>query len=363
MSKIHSADIRAELRPAAQLLRFTAPAPSKSGFERYDRQCSRKYAGKWTSRDTFAEEKAIIREDGSVLRLLVVRSVDGSMEDATGLLWLHDGGYAFGVPEQESLVVDEFCGDGSCVAVMPDYTKSLEAPYPSALEDCYKALLWMCDNAQELGINREQLFVGGCGAGGGLTAALCLRARDVGDVHIAFQMPLYPMLDDRMENESSSGNNAPVWDSRRNRLAWDLYLRDMKEDGVSIPVYAAPGREENLAGMPPACSFVGDLEPLKDETVLYFARMKKAGISVALRVYHGCYHAFDMTAVNSEVARNARRYIMESFRYAQQHYYAHNKAGDGSLFEQADKIGSMPQVTVTDRTDITEEQSAPKDIS
>lgn len=112
-----------------------------------------------------------------------------------------------------------------------------------------------------------------------------------------------------------------------------------------IPVYAAPGREEDFSGMPPACSFVGDLEPLKDETVLYFARMKKAGIPVALRVYHGCYHAFDLTAVNSEVARNARRYMMESFRYAQQHYYAHNNAGDGSLFEQAGKIVSMPQVT------------------
>lgn len=342
MSKIHSADIRAELRPAAQLLRFTAPAPGRSGFERYDRQCIRKYAGKWTSRDTIAEEKAIIREDGSVLRLLVVRSIDGSMEDATGLLWLHDGGYAFGVPEQDSLVVDEFCGDGSCVAVMPDYIKSLEAPYPAALEDCYKTLLWMRDNAEELGINREQLFVGGGGAGGGLTAALCLRARDMGDVHIAFQMPLYPMLDDRMENESSRENNAPVWDSRRNRAAWDLYLRDM--EGSDIPVYAAPGREEDFSGMPPACSFVGDLEPLKDETVLYFARMKKAGVPVALRVYHGCYHAFDVTAVNSEVAHNARRYIMESFRYAQQHYYAHNKAGEGALFEQAGKIESMPQV-------------------
>ena len=180
----------------------------------------------------------------------------------------------------------------------------------------------MKNNAEELGINRSQLFVGGSGAGGGLTAALCLRARDVRDVNIAFQMPISPMLDDRMESESARDNNAPVWDSRKNRAAWDLYLQDMNEE---IPVYAAPGREEDVHGLPAACSIVGDLEPVKDETVLYFTRMKKAGIPVSLRVYHGCFHNFENTAVNSNVALNAHRYLVDSFRYAQHHYFAHNK--------------------------------------
>ena len=130
------------------------------------------------------------------------------------------------------------------------------------------------------------------------------------------------MLDDRMESESAKENNAPVWDSRKNRAAWDLYLRDMKEE---IPVYAAPGRETDLSGMPPACSIVGDLEPVKDETVLYFTRMKKEDVPVSLRVYHGCFHSFEVTAVNSSVALNAQRYLLDSFRYAQKRYFAHNE--------------------------------------
>ena len=322
MSKVRNADIRSELRPAARLMKLTFTASGAATFEKYDRQCVKKYGGKWKSRHTIAEEKAIVRDDGTILRILVVRCEDGTREEATGLLWLHDGGYAFGVPEQESLLVDMFCGDGSCVAVLPDYTKSTESPYPYALEDCYKALLWMKNNAEELGINRSQLFVGGSGAGGGLTAALCLRARDVRDVNIAFQMPISPMLDDRMESESARDNNAPVWDSRKNKAAWELYLQDMHEE---IPVYAAPGREEDVRGLPAACSMVGDLEPVKDETVLYFTRMKKAGIPVSLRVYHGCFHGFETTAINSNVALNAHRYLVDSFRYAQHHYFAHNK--------------------------------------
>ena len=322
MSKVRTSDIRSELRPVAQLLKLTYTASNEAAFAKYDRQCIRKYRGKWKSINTIAEEKAIVRDDGSILRILVVRSEDKESEQATGLLWLHDGGFAYGVPEQESILVDLLCGDGSCIAVLPDYTKSIEDPYPAALSDCYKVLLWMKDNAEDLGINRNQLFVGGSGSGGGLAAALCLRARDVRDVRIAFQMPISPMLDDRMESESAKDNNAPVWDSKKNRAAWDLYLKDMEE---GTPVYAAPGREKNLKGMPPACGIVGDLEPVKDETVLYFARMKKEDVPVSLRVYHGCFHGFQVTAVNSNVAMNAQRYLVDSFRYAQKHYYAHNE--------------------------------------
>ena len=351
MSKVRNSDIRSELRPSAQLLKLTYTAASETAFEKFDRQCIKKHRGRWKSRNTIAEEKAIVRSDGSILRILVVRCEDGEEENATGLLWLHDGGYAYGVPEQESLLVDMFCGNGSCVAVLPDYTKSIEAPYPAALEDCYRVLLWMKNNAEELGINPDQIFVGGSGAGGGLTAALCLRARDMKDVHIAFQMPLSPMLDDRMESESAKDNNAPVWDSRKNRVAWELYLRDMKEE---IPVYAAPGRETDLRGMPPACSIVGDLEPVKDETVLYFARMKKEDVPVSLRVYHGCFHGFEVTAVNSSVALNAQRYLLDSFRYAQKRYFAHNvqDPDDGSeqFFEEAESV-EEPEIEAAEETE------------
>ena len=116
MSKVRTSDIRSELRPVAQLLKLTYTASNEAAFAKYDRQCIRKYRGKWKSINTIAEEKAIVRDDGSILRILVVRSEDKESEQATGLLWLHDGGFAYGVPEQESILVDLLCGDGSCIA-------------------------------------------------------------------------------------------------------------------------------------------------------------------------------------------------------------------------------------------------------
>ena len=79
-------------------------------------------------------------------------------------------------------------------------------------------------HAEELGVRDDQLMVGGESAGGGLCAAVCIKARDTGAVHVAFQMPLYPMLDDR-DTESSRDNHGRVWNTRKNHLVWSCYLR------------------------------------------------------------------------------------------------------------------------------------------
>ena len=85
------------------------------------------------------EQIKIPRADGSELRLCVYspRKREGEMP---GLLWIHGGGYAMGIPEQDHGFVRSFVGATGCVMVVPDYKKSLYAPFPAALEDCYLAL-------------------------------------------------------------------------------------------------------------------------------------------------------------------------------------------------------------------------------
>src|SRR5690606_17891497 len=132
--------------------------------------------------------------------------------------------------------------------------------------DCYEILLWMKNNAGSLGIREDQLMVGGESAGGGLSASLAMYARDKGLVKLAFQMPLYPMIDDRMETESAKENNAYVWNSNMNRWAWKLYLGELFGRD-NVPVYAAAARAEDYSHLPPAVTFVGDIEPFRDETI------------------------------------------------------------------------------------------------
>jgi acetyl esterase/lipase len=241
-----------------------------------------------------------------------------------GLLWIHGGGYLIGVPEQDDAYILRFVEASGCVVVSPDYTLALDKPYPAALEDCYQALLWLKQHGTEYGMRADQLFVGGDSAGGGLAAAISLYARDKGEVALAFQMLLYPMIDDRATG-SSVDNNAPVWNSNDNDGAWQLYLRDAYRSD-EVPMYAAPGRAEDCSGLPPAFSFVGSVEPFHDETVAFMDNLTRSGVPVHFRVFDGCFHAFDQMCSETKTAGEAVDFLMESFAYAKENYFAPQKS-------------------------------------
>ena len=157
---------------------------------------------------------------------------------ATGVLWIHGGGYISGMKEMVYISrAVELVKSFGAVVVSPGYRLAPFSPYPAAIDDCYAALLYMKEHAAELWVREDQLMVGGESAGGGLCAAVCIKARDTGEVNVAFQMPLYPMLDDR-DTETSRDNHGRVWNTWKNHFGWRCYLRGT--DRETLPPYAAP---------------------------------------------------------------------------------------------------------------------------
>ena len=316
---IKSDMIDRQLRPIGEAIRFVWPSFSERKFKLCNFILKNFGRGAdvtpWKIK---CEQIKIPRADGSELRLCVYspRKREGKMP---GLLWIHGGGYAMGIPEQDHGFVRSFVGATGCVMVVPDYKKSLYAPFPAALEDCYLALLWLKENGEKYGMRRDKIFVGGNSAGGGMTAALTLYARDRGEVNIAFQMPLYPMLDDR-DTETSRENHGRVWNTRRNHLAWRLYLRGT--DRAQLSPYAAPARLTDFSGLPPAYSFVADEEPFYAETVRYFDRLRAAGVPAKLDVYHTNMHAFDMMRPRDAQSVAAAEAFERQFADARARYFA-----------------------------------------
>ncbi|MEA5017201.1 MAG: alpha/beta hydrolase [Erysipelotrichaceae bacterium] len=257
--------------------------------------------------------------DKVTLPIYVYKSHD-QQEKVPGVLWLHGGGYAMGSPSLSIGIISKLIAASGCVVVAPDYRLSTEKPYPAALDDCHQALLWMRDNANQLNIRDDQLMVGGESAGGGLAIALSLYERDHNGVKIAFQMPIYPMIDDRMINESAKNNNDPVWGSKVNKVAWQLYLSDLNREDV--PIYAAPARAEDLSNLPPLVSYVGDLDPFKDEISIFVDKLKMYKIPVFFNIYKGCYHAFDIVNSQADVSKEAHSFFINAFKYAVENYYA-----------------------------------------
>lgn len=229
------------------------------------------------------------------------------------VLYIHGGGYVIGKPEDYDSILKRFVRTRPCVVIAPDYRKAYTQPYPAALNDCYDALLWARDNATSLNIDANNIVVAGHSAGGGLTAAVTLRARDSGEVPIAFQMPIYPMIDDTQPNDPERNIETPVWNTSLNRLGWSAYLADLNASGKEIPSYAAPARNDDYRNFPPTFTFVGDLEPFYWETENYVAALRSAGVEVEYRVFAGCFHGFDLLDSKAGIGKEAMDYTFDSF--------------------------------------------------
>jgi acetyl esterase/lipase len=301
--RVTMADIDPALRTPARIFRFLAP-PRRSEASLRKRSWFLELARRMPApRGLVAEERWLPRPDGSRLRVRVYRAA-GASGPGPGILWLHGGGYVLGSPEQDGSSYRRIINATGGTVVAPAYRLGPEAPYPAALEDAYATLLWLRDHAGELGVASDQLGVAGNSAGGGLTAAVTLLARDRGEVAVAFQMPLYPMIDDRCATASARENDAPIWDAVTNRNAWRIYLGALAGSD-DVPAYAAPARAMDLSGLPPTFTYVGDLEPFHDEVVAYAQGLRAAGVDVAFEVYPGCYHGFDVVASRAPVSRRA----------------------------------------------------------
>ena len=229
------------------------------------------------------------------------------------LLYFHGGGYILGNPEMSGEVIKRFIATRPCVIIAPDYRKAYTKPYPAGFNDCYETLLWAVRNADRLDAKADQIIVAGHSAGGGLVAAVTLKARDTREADIAFQMPIYPMIDDKQPDDPSRDIDSPIWNTEKNRIGWKAYLAELHRDGTSIPTYAAPSRNEDYKNFPPTISFVGTLEPFFWETKAYVKSLRDAGIAVTYREFENCFHGFDGVTPNAAISKAARDFTFKSF--------------------------------------------------
>ncbi len=304
-----------DLRSFARTSKFLIP-PKLWAFKIHHK-LALKACGKPTDGLTF-DQVHIDRSKGDGRVRAVVYKDDNADPDKPLpiVLYIHGGGYAIGLPEQAGDNIKSWIQTRPCIFVAPQYRRSLEAPYPAAIDDCYDTLLWVRDNAASLGGDPDNISVMGHSAGGGLTAALTLRNRDRGDVKLAFQMPIYPMIDDRMITASSQIPDLPVWNGRANRMGWDLYLKDHYARGADIPYDAAPARCEDFSGLPPTFSFVGDQDPFLDETKIYVDKLRAAGVPVKFKVFKGGYHGYENFVPKAQISRDTNAFVRESFAEA-----------------------------------------------
>ena len=232
------------------------------------------------------------------------------------MLWIHGGGFLFGNPEFDELGNIETVRELGILIAAVDYRLAPQHPFPAALEDCHTALTWLHAHAGALGIHPARIAIGGSSAGGGLAAALALKARDAGQIAVAFQLLLYPMLDDRTVLRSDlADDNLRLWDTASNRYGWTSYL-GAPPGSAAVSAYAAPARCTDLKGLPPAWLGVGTYDLFHDEDLAYAQRLNEAGVACEVRVVEAAYHGFDAVSRKAPVARQFRASYLAALQRA-----------------------------------------------
>jgi acetyl esterase len=206
-----------------------------------------------------------------------------------GLVFAHGGGWTTGSPDTAHEHVGAMAAGANVVIVSIDYRLVPEHPFPAGLDDTVAAIRWVAANAAELGIDPQRLAIGGESAGGNLVAAAAIELRDAGGPPIALQLLEVPVLD----------LGRPDTDSRREITelfpifaAADLLIAERYPGPEADPgdPRISPLKAFDLTGLPPALLLAADVDPVRDDAVLYAARLAQAGVPARVRVFPGIVH-------------------------------------------------------------------------
>jgi acetyl esterase/lipase len=240
---------------------------------------------------------------GNEVELVILRPRDTVTPPV--IYHVHGGGLVVGTSTDILPVLVRLAARVGAAVAAVEYRLAPEARYPAAVEDVYSGLVWLAENARDLGLDPARIVIDGVSAGGGLAAAAALLSRDRRGPALAGQMLICPMLDDR--NDSASGHQmagSGAWDRTANETGWAAYLGDLPRE--EVPIYASPGRATDLSGLPPTYIDVGSAETFRDEDVAYAAGIWAAGGDAELHVWPGGVHGFDALAPDAPLSRDAR---------------------------------------------------------
>jgi acetyl esterase/lipase len=222
----------------------------------------------------------------------------------SAVIYIHGGGMLGGSIDLYDELVSWYVAQTGVPFLSAGLRLAPEAPSSTAMaEDVLSAVMWLRDHSRDLGVDPHRIAVMGDSGGGGPTAGAAILARDRG-IHLAKQLLVYPMLDDRNTTPGPIPEALLTWSYDNNYTGWVTLLGDEIGTDAVAPI-SAPARLAHFNGLPPAYVEVGDLDIFRDESIAYAGRLAKAGVPVELHVHPGAPHGFERFVPESDVARRA----------------------------------------------------------
>lgn len=250
-----------------------------------------------------------------------VRLVAPSVEPLPVLVYFHGGGFTIGSVATHDGLCRRLAHLSGCAVLSVDYRLAPEHKFPTAYNDAWDVVQWVAHRGKAYGLQADKIAVGGDSAGGTLSAACAIAARDAG-LPLALQLLFYPGVAGHQDTPSHhTFASGFVLEEPHITYFVTQYIRTEadRDDWRFAPLdgLTASGDVADLSGVAPVWMGLAECDPLVDEGVMYADRLRMAGVPVDLEIYRGVVHEFiKMGRAIPEAARahaDAARALKEVF--------------------------------------------------
>lgn len=233
---------------------------------------------------------------------------EGNTDKLPVIFYIHGAGWVLGSAQTHDKLIRELAVRTNSVVVFPEYSRSPEAKYPTAIEQSYAVLQKLSELAESKGLDLSELAVAGDSVGGNMATVMTILTKERQGLPIQKQLLFYPVTDANFTTDSYQEFAENYFLTKEGmKWFWDQYTTD---DSERSEITASPLRatSEELADLPPALILTGEADVLRDEGEAYARKLRDAGVAVTQVRFQGMIHDFVM--VNSLDQTNATRAAM-----------------------------------------------------